>query len=360
MTLNSHILTLVFFVCSSLNFSIASVPDSSRQTINVGIAGGAPFVFSNSNSGIAIDIWDKIVAKQSLSCKYSSFNNVEDALQALKNGNIDIAIGPISITAERYKTQAFSQPFYHAGISILSHIEAQSFWQKIKPFFSFKLLIAIGVFLMILALVGLLLWLAERNESPDQFSKDPIRGIGTGMWLAIVTMSTTGYGDTAPVTLMGRIIAGTWMVISIISATTMVAGIASTLTMANVEAKTITNIEQLKGKKTATVLGTSSETFLKKSNIDFITVSELDQAVKKLENKEVQAVVFDRPQLLFYLKEHKNDKLYISKAEYNKQGYGFAFSANDSFTQSINQNLLELAENQTIERIVHTYISKDE
>ena len=70
--------------------------------------------------------------------------------------------------------------------------------------------------------------------------------------------------------------------------------------------------------------------------------------------------MFDRPQLLYYLKNNNAEKLYISKAEYSKQGYGFAFPINSELIFSVNRTLLELAENQQTERINNYYIKKDE
>lgn len=254
----------------------------------------------------------------------------------------------------------FSQPFYNSSISIISLEADQRIWQRIKPLFSVKLIMAIAIFLVILGIVGTLLWLAERKESPEQFPKGPLKGIGTGMWLAIVTMSTTGYGDKAPVTLLGRIITGAWMVISIIFATSMVAGIASILTLSSLESTTISTIEQLSSRQVATISGSTSEDFLNKSKVKVVRANNLIEAVAMLENKEVEAVAFDRPQLLYYLKNYNNEKLYISKAEYYKQGYGFAFPSNSELIFSVNRTLLELTENQETERIINYYIQKDE
>ncbi|MGK0235597.1 transporter substrate-binding domain-containing protein [Candidatus Marifrigoribacter sp. Uisw_064] len=331
-----------------------------KDTLKVGIAGSEPFVFNEKDKGIAIEIWKKIAENQSWEFEYVPFESVENAVHQLNDGGIDLVVGPISITSKRLENMRFSQPFYNSSISILSRIENQSVWQKIKPLFSLKLLMAIFIFLFILAVVGTFLWLAERKKSPEQFPKDPLKGIGTGMWLAIVTMTTTGYGDKAPITLPGRIITGAWMILSIIFATSMVAGIASTLTLSSLESTTVSTIEQLSGAKAVTISGSPTETFLKKSNIKAIGVNNLNEAIAKLKSKEVDAVVYDRPQLLYFLKNNNNEDLYISKAEYYKQGYGFAFPLNSELMYDVNRALLMLAENQETERIIHYYIQKDE
>jgi polar amino acid transport system substrate-binding protein len=220
--------------------------------------------------------------------------------------------------------------------------------------------VAVFIFLFILAIVGTLLWLAERKQSPDQFSQSPVKGVGTGMWLAIVTMSTTGYGDKAPITLAGRIIAGSWMIISIIFATSMIAGIASTLTLTSMGSSTVSTIEELSGRKTATVIGSPTESYLKAYKTKITGVSTLDDAISKLREKEVDAVVYDRPQLLYYLKNHRNDDLFIAKAEYYKQGYGFAFPLSSTLVYDVNRALLRLAEAQKTTKIIDFYLDKDE
>ncbi len=347
-------------------FAIAFSVNSQSGTIvlpvtilRVGIAGSEPFVFQETKSGIALEIWERIAREKSWLYEYVPLNSVKDASAALSQGEVDLVVGPISITAQRLESMQFSQPFYNSSISIMSRLEELSFWDKIRPMFSYRLLMAVGVFLIILAIVGTLFWLAERKKSPEQFPQDPFNGIGTGMWLAIVTMSTTGYGDKAPITPLGRIIAGTWMVICILFATSMVAGIASTLSI-SAQASTITTVEQLKGKKTATLAGSPSIGFLQSTGVEVIGTGDLTTAIRKLENKEIDTVVFDRPQLLYYLKESGQDDLYISRAEYAKQGYGFAFPLDTRLVFDVNHALLELSESEVTEQIIHSYIQKDE
>ncbi len=333
-----------------------------NDTLKVGLAGIAPFILENKTNhlpeGIAVEIWEDIAKIKNWKYKYVNFNTVNEALHSLNRDQLDMVVGPISITSQRVTEMNFSQPYYQSSLAIVSRIDNVNLWDRVKPFFSFRLLTAIGLFLLILAMVGALLWLAERKESPEQFPKNPIKGIANGMWLAIVTMSTTGYGDMAPVTLRGRVVAGAWMIVSIIFATSMVAGIASTLTLSGLGTSTITNVEQLSNKNVVTIVGSPSVDFLKEYNANAITVNDLDTAIEKLNKKEVEALVYDRPQLLYYLKNNHIANLQIANAEYYKQGYGFAFPLKSTIIYEVNRTLLELTEDHKTDRIIKFYLGK--
>src|SRR5690606_34321542 len=103
-----------------------------------------------------------------------------------------------------------------------------------------------------------------------------------------------------------------------------------------------------------------SEAFLKEYGTKVLVVDKLEDAITKLKNKDVEAVVYDRPQLLYYLNSHQEDDLHIAKAEYYKRGYGFAFPLNSTLTYEINRGLLELAEEQEITEYLDLYLGKDE
>ena len=357
--LTSFLATFLFLIITA--YLPAQDTTATQAILRVGLTGSAPFVFNDPESpdGIAVEIWEDLAKEQDWNYQYKSFEDISVALTALTNNELDIVVGPISITSERVARMRFSQPYYQSSISIASRADSPGIWQRIKPFFSFKLLIAVGVFVLILAIVGTLLWLAEHKASPDQFPQDPIKGIGNGMWLAIVTMSTTGYGDMAPITLRGRIIAGTWMVVTIIFATSMVAGIASTLTLSGMGSSTIKNAEELSGQKVATLKGAPSLGFLKTHKARIIETNDIGEAFEKLKNREVEAVVYDRPQLLYYVNENPEQDLYIAKAEYYKQGYGFAFPLKDTLVFDVNRTLLKLAEEHVVQDIIDEYIPEN-
>ncbi len=334
-----------------------------KDTLVVALTGNEPFVMENKMTkepeGIAVALWEELAFKARWHYRYKRYESIGKALQAIQRGKADMVVGPISITAARAKNVSFSQPYYNSSLSIASLEDQGGIWAHIKPFFSPKLLLAVAGFLFILAVVGALFWLAERKKSPDYFSEKPGKGIGQGMYLAIVTMSTVGYGDLAPRSAFGRILAGTWIVIAIVFATSMVAGIASALTLAFNGTTTINTIEQISDKKIATVAGTTSVNFIKENNGKLVTVASLDEAMKLLENHKVEAVVYDRPQLLYYKDSHKGMALHLSNAEYYKQGYGFAFPQRSGLVYEVNLKLLNLAEEQRVNRIIKEYLGSN-
>ncbi|MGO7939487.1 potassium channel family protein, partial [Rhizobium ruizarguesonis] len=57
-----------------------------------------------------------------------------------------------------------------------------------------------GIVLFGAALAG---YIIERDVQPDRFGSIP-----QAMWWAVVTLSTTGYGDEIPQSLAGRVLAG--------------------------------------------------------------------------------------------------------------------------------------------------------
>ena len=68
----------------------------------------------------------------------------------------------------------------------------------------------IAVLLVLLLLTSSLMYFAEHEAQPDLFSSIP-----ETMWWSIITLTTVGYGDVYPITVVGRILAGLMAVLGI-------------------------------------------------------------------------------------------------------------------------------------------------
>jgi voltage-gated potassium channel len=95
------------------------------------------------------------------------------------------------------------------------------FWRVIERSRVALLSIA-SLFLVVFLTAATLGYVFERNAQPETFGSIP-----RAMWWAIVTLTTTGYGDDVPVTIWGRLLAG-WVMIGGIVMFALQAGIIAT------------------------------------------------------------------------------------------------------------------------------------
>lgn len=66
-----------------------------------------------------------------------------------------------------------------------------------------ELLAVVSVVGVLLVLASSLMYYVEQGAQPDEFSSIP-----AAMWWGIITVTTVGYGDVAPITPLGRMLAG--------------------------------------------------------------------------------------------------------------------------------------------------------
>ena len=151
-----NIYFLLFFVLSVPYLNAQSRPDS---TLQIGYAGSEPFVMEGEEAtGIAPDLWKEIAFNADLAYELQGFASINEGLDAVRAGDIDALIGPVTINAQRAENLSFSQPFFDTEMGILAPIVELSFWDRIKPLFSTNFLLAVSGFLLLLSIVGFLFW----------------------------------------------------------------------------------------------------------------------------------------------------------------------------------------------------------
>lgn len=338
--------------------SLPSLLRGQTDTLRVGVAGSAPFLMQDNShfSGLSVDVWEAVAADAGISYRYIPVDHIADALDMLIREELDLVAGPVSITSERAEKVRFTQPYFMTSLTIASGGGDMNLWNRIKPFFSLPFFVAVGILLLVLAIVGTIIWLSERRVSPDQFPKDPLHGIMNGIWFALVTMTTVGYGDKAPKTLLGRAVSGIWMIISFIMATSLVAGIASTLTVSHLGASEIRSAEDLRNKKVGVLPGSPAVDFVEEYRGTPVIENDLAAAFDALEAGRVNAVVYDRPQILYYLREHPGKEFDTTPHEYMPQGYGMVIPQNSPLITRLNVSLLRLDEAGVIEEITKNWL----
>src|SRR5688572_6607407 len=139
---------------------LALAPAARAAELRVGVAGSPPFVVGDAEhpDGLSVQLWKEVAQKLKLEFKLVRQPSVPAALAALKAGQIDIAVGPISITAERNAVHDFTQPYFTTTMGILAPIAERSAWDRAKSFVMQALIYGVGFLLVVLAAVGTLIW----------------------------------------------------------------------------------------------------------------------------------------------------------------------------------------------------------
>lgn len=73
-----------------------------------------------------------------------------------------------------------------------------------------ELFAALFILLLLILFASALMYYAEREAQPDKFSSIP-----AAMWWGVITLTTVGYGDVVPATLLGKILSSVIALLSI-------------------------------------------------------------------------------------------------------------------------------------------------
>ncbi|MEA5514219.1 transporter substrate-binding domain-containing protein [Nodularia sp. UHCC 0506] len=341
---------------------VISVPTlASAAPLRVGIAGSAPFVVrtDENTSGISVEVWKEVARSQNIEYELIPQSSVANALEVVNQGELDLLIGPITITAQRLQKVDFTQPYFSTEIAVLTAADDPSVWSRVKPFFETAVLTSMGVLVILMFVVGNLVWLAERNKNSEQFPKNYLQGVGNGMWFALVTLTTVGYGDRAPVTRLGRFIAGTWMILALVTVSSLTAGLASAITIALSGGSTerFTSTSSLKDTRLTTVRGSSSAEVVQKYSNRVQEVATLADAVQLLSAEQVDAVVFDRPAMAYYLMQNPDLNLKLTNLSLGSELYGFVLPIDSPLTKNLNIELRLMSENGSLQNIASRWLS---
>ena len=185
--------------------------------------------------------------------------------------------------------------------------------------------------------VGTLVWFFERRAN-DQFPDDPARGVPTGFWWATVTMTTVGYGDKAPRTTMGRVIALVWMLASMVIIASVTATIASSLTVEKLEAR-IRGPEDLHRFEVGVITATTGATFLKEEKIVAREYADADAALAALVSGEIEALVWDAPLLREAIANDPTLPIEMVGGVFQRQDYAIAVGEGSELREAINRVL---------------------
>ncbi|MEO1389872.1 MAG: transporter substrate-binding domain-containing protein [Cyanobacteria bacterium J06634_6] len=329
------------------------------DTFKVGTKEILPFVSLDDETqpyGYSIEFWDQVADDLNLETEWVRYESVPAMLNGLKSGEVDAAIAGISVTSAR-EAQGFdfSYAYYRSGLQLMMRSpDATPIRSALARAFDWNLWRPLLLVLATSAGVGALVWTLEHKHN-DAFSSNPVRGVGQGIWFAIVTLGTFGYGDVTPTKLPGRIVACCWMGASFF----ILADFVASLTVSQLAESNI-SFEDLKGEAVGVIDGTTAEDYVRSQPVELFEFPTFDDAIAALESGEIEAMVHDYPTLR-YVVNNQPGVFELVGDRLTFENYGIAFRQGDyEMHEKVNKEILTLQEDGYLQLLNEKWFGEDE
>jgi polar amino acid transport system substrate-binding protein len=340
--------------------ALAQTNAASEKPLRVVTVTRPPFSMAGdgtAQTGFAIDLWRAIAAKAQWRYELKVMDTFPAMLDAVRQGQADLAVANISVTAEREAALDFSLAIYDAGLQIMVPEQAAG-GGVLAALFGWQILSLVLPALAIIFALGALMWLLERQR--HEFFQQPARtGLWESFWWALQRMASGGYEDVSPRTLPGRLLGIAMTIASLFLASAFVATLSSTMTVNQLQSS-INSPLDLPGKRVVTTRNSSAAAYLRTHQIAFTEVDSLDAMFAAVEQGRADAAVHDAPILEYHASRAGLGKVHVVGSVFKEEHYGVALAEQSPLREPINRALLALREDGSYLRLRERYFGKKE
>jgi ABC-type amino acid transport substrate-binding protein len=262
----------------------------------VGVVHDPPYIFKGKEgewTGLNLDIWKAVAQELKVNyvLKEMTFNQL---LNSLKEGSIDLSIEGFFVTAERATWMHFSFPFGNTrlAVTMLPEKAPHPWLTAIKIFFSWGTFKVVGVFCVILCILGFLFWLIERRSNPEHFGEGPIKGVGTGIyWVGSTLASGNCFGITLK-SMSARILGLIWMLVCALALSALIASLTTALTESRARVEVIKE-DNLRQMHLGGIKGSTESTVLRGLGGEYTLFPGEEDALKGVINRQIDGFLYD-------------------------------------------------------------------
>lgn len=336
----------------------SSGSSSAKEKIRVGTKSAPPFSFKSSDgswTGISIDLWDAVAQDLGLEYEIHEYQ-LEELIEATHEKKVDVAVAAIGMTAARNDLIEFSYPFFGAGLAMAVKAgHAGSLWDFLGRLLSPAFLRSAAFLFAILLVTGVLIWAAEHRKNPDEFGGSPAAGIGSGFWWSAVTMTTVGYGDKAPRTILGRCLALVWMFISLFALAGLTGAMAAALTVTQLTPR-IEGPSDLARLRVGALGGSTGAEYLSQNFILFSPFDTVDEGLDAVKYEEIDTFVNDQPVLAYSVRKDTKGEVILLPQTFDPGFYALGFPRGSSLRHEVDASILQFTETAKWLEVLSRYI----
>jgi polar amino acid transport system substrate-binding protein len=354
------ILALWIFVFSPVN-ALAQVDSAAPDKVLVGIVDAPPFATKTKDGrweGLSIELWQAVAQELGVEFELREYNS-EQLLDAVNRGEVDV-IPALATTEQHEIIMDLSHPYLRSGsaIAVPGGVTEHSWLRFAGHLVSLNLLPVIGLLILLALVAGACVWLFERRRNPQMFGGGTVRGVGHGIWWAMVTLTTVGYGDKAPKTFGGRLVALIWMLASIILIASFTAAITTSFTVVELKGK-VRGLSDLHDVRVGSLTQSQSLDFLARRGIAVLPYENAEDGLQAIVDKKIDAFVFNEAVLKHLAKTQFPGRVHILTTTFDHYYVSMAMPSGSPLREPLNRALLEITAKDDWLRLVELYMGPD-
>jgi len=335
------VLTLV---CTAAGSAAAQERPDPEAPLRVAVREVPPFAIQDPGgtwSGLSVELWTEVARVAALDFEWVEMP-LDATVRELASGGIDVGVAALTITPEREQRFDFSHAYYVGGLALAyPAVEGSAWGATLRGFLSPAFFSAVGTLFLILLAAGFVLWVFERKRNAEEFGGGSIvRGVGDGFWWSAVTMTTVGYGDKAPRTVGGRIVALVWMFASLILIAGLTASIAASLTTHRLESSRLLE-RPVSDLRVGVLEGSAAQAYVERRGGRFQAYARVVDALDAMSAGEVEVVLHDSPVLKYHARQ-RSDGMTVAAEALIRDDYGFGLAAGSPWRERVNRALLTI------------------
>lgn len=309
----------------------------------------------NQWEGFSVEIWKAVAKNAGVSFEFREFTDVQRLLEAFEKKEIDVI--PSVIVQERFESvMDYSQSYLKSGLAISVPAEGSEYrWIRIfEGLFSAHILKAIGFMIFVSLAAGIMVWAFEKRRNKEMFGEGTIEGIGHGIWWAMVTMTTVGYGDKSPRTFGGRIVALIWMVFSLVFIASFTANITTSLTLDELKGR-VRGFNDLYNARVGSLSGSAGSVFLSKQGIAVVSFKNFEEGLLAVADKKIDAFVQDEYILKYQTKKEFPGRVQVLPGTFDEYFVSIALQEGSPLRKPINKALLKFMRSENWVELANRY-----
>jgi ABC-type amino acid transport substrate-binding protein len=311
-----------------------------------------------SIDGVSVDLWRRVAENLKRDYRLVPVAQMETILEGLERNDYDAAIGAITITPDRLARVDFSYPAHRSGVAVATRKDGG----PAAAFLNYGAVVGelsplIGLTLALLVAMGVAMWIVER-PTRSLNHESAVATLRDGVYWAVVTMTTVGYGDKTPKTTGGRLIAILWMLVSVALISILSTSIVSKMTADRVASNLRLVGADLAGKRLAAVAHSSGAEYLDERHLRYASFDDLPAALTALEHRETDAVVNSVGTLQYLIAARYKTTIEAPQGVLEPAYMAFALPPGSALKRPLDRALIEISGSEEWRRIEDSYFGR--